>query len=189
MPANETLIQLTSRGGPAVSVLVALGLFAGCGGPSGAEKAAARQRTEDARKQARTAAAKAKAERDYGVCQSQLGPLFKALADLKGHLEVGLSYSEYTQRLGDARVAYDEIPFKSMAPGCLSPGILAEDAINEHARAATYWGGCIDSLECAEATKEHTLQAHWSKADGYLERAESRLEAMKQPEDAAVASG
>jgi hypothetical protein len=155
-------------------------LLAGCG-ESARQKAAKLHQKEALHAAAIAARARKEAAAEYTTCKSQLGPLIHALADLEGHLQVGMNHSEYTQRVGDVKVAYNEIPFKSLKLRCLRAGTQAEKALNDYLAASTYWSGCIESLACADSTEKRVLQAKWAGAGTDLVSAEARMAAVKMP--------
>lgn len=161
-------------------ILIAGALFAGCG-ESASQKAEVSRHKLALHAAALTVKAKREAAAEFATCKAQIGPLIHTLADLNGHLEVGMNYSEYTQRVGNVQVAYNEIPFKSLSLRCLRAGSQAEKALNDHLAASSYWNECVESLTCTDSTKKRVLQAKWAGAGTDLASAEARMAAIRTP--------
>jgi hypothetical protein len=164
-----------------VTGVLAAASFAGCGGGSKPSPTAQGPSPAQVAAQQRQAA-KIKAEAEYAKCKSDLGPLVTSLSDLDSRLGVGLSYSEYTNKVGDVKVAYDNVPFKSLDVACVGGvGIPAEKSFNQHAKAATLWGNCQSDINCSNDSIKPTLQKYWLKASVLTDRAKNNLEAIKAP--------
>lgn len=163
--------------------ILTLAAVTGCGADEEAEKreqAAAAEKRE-AERERREAAMKARAEAE--ACQEQMEPLVDELAELNSRLGVGLSYDEYTNKVGDVRVAYDNIDYDELgdAATCLSEvGVPAEKALNQYVKAASAWGDCFDDIDCSNDTVDPTLQRHWSKATPLVERAKDGLREVQE---------
>jgi hypothetical protein len=117
----------------------------------------------------------------YDGCQQQMRPLLDSLSELDSRLNVGLSYDEYTNQVGNVRVDYDAIDFGQLDdPACLaSVGIPSEKALNQYAKAATVWNNCIGDFNCSNDSIKPTLQRYWSRATTLVASAKDGLDAMK----------
>jgi hypothetical protein len=111
------------------------------------------------------------------ACLSELDGLLSALQELDSRLGVGLSYSDYSERVGDVRVAYDQVNFGALELSCVTgAGSPLEDALNEHASAQNVWGDCIEDFDCDTDGIDPELQEHWSDASSAVSDAESWLD-------------
>lgn len=148
-----------------------------------AEASASAEADAEARESASAAAAAAQAAEDeaaraaHGKCKSQMGGLLAALKQIDGRLDVGLTNADLGSRLGDVAVAYNDIPFKKLEPGCVEAvGIPLENAYNEYSESQNVWDACIDDYSCSvEGAKLTELQGHWAKASRKIERASNAL--------------
>jgi hypothetical protein len=164
-----------------IAAILVASVVAGCG--SGADTGS----TADGPSPAETAAqekqaAKDKAEATYANCKRDLGGFVTSLSELDSRLGVGLSYDEYTTKVGDVKVAYDNVPFKTLEAACVAGvGLPAEKALNQHAKAATEWGNCQSDINCSNDSVKPTLQKYWLKASTLTQRAKSKLEGLRTP--------
>jgi len=152
-----------------VLVLASLSLLAvGCGGDS-----------EKARQEARA------------ECSRHIGDLLDALLALDSRLDLGLSYNDYAERVGDAKVEYDRIDLKASflhadsdeSAKCRGAAIASERALDKYVEAQSDWHACIfDDVcgqciyECDAADVEPALRRKWSTADRALGVAQRRLD-------------
>jgi hypothetical protein len=156
---------------------------AGCGAPSAAQRARAR-RIDGAlllgEVQARSrAAADAEAEAARTECMTQIGDFMKRLEDLNSRLGVGLTFQNYSDKLGDVSVAYGRIDVSQLNPGkCLDAAADAETAMNAYTRANNTWNACISDLNCSTDSIDPKLQKQWSLASGKIERARNELDLL-----------
>lgn len=110
------------------------------------------------------------------VCTSELESLVEALTDLDSRLDIGLSFSEYSERVGDAKVAYDRIDASVLDATCIEAiGTPAETALNAYIDAYNDWNDCIQDSDCSTDSIEPTLQGHWSKATSLLDAVQAKL--------------
>ena len=94
------------------------------------------------------------------------------LGELNSRLSVGLSYDQYSTKVGDARVTYDQTDFGSVEGECLKRvGVMLEEAMNLYARAASRWNDCITDSYCD--TDSIGLQAKWENARVLLDQAKA----------------
>ena len=83
-------------------------------------------------------------------CRRQMGALLNALEQIDGRLDVGLTNADLSTRLGDVAVAYNNIPFKKIAPECLvGVGVPLENAYNEYNKSVNKWDTCINDFYCS----------------------------------------
>ena len=159
-------------------VVVAVVALAGCGGgdsskrPSGAAEATQMQQ-----------AVKRKATAAYTECQSDLGEFVGRLRDLDGHAAAGVSFSEYASELTDARAVYEHVPLRRIKDAqCLGGvGLPAENAFNEHVKAARVWHRCLVSPGCRVASIRPALRRRWAKASRLSAGAQKNLDLLRQP--------
>lgn len=98
-------------------------------------------------------------------CAKQVGPLVAALESLDSRLSIGMNFSDYSQRVGDAKVAYDQIDVSALDATCVSlVGVKAENALNEYITAYNTWNGCVSDINCTNDSITSTLQSHWANA-------------------------
>ena len=114
---------------------------------------------------------------DTAACQAELGDLVAALEEINGRLDVGLIFTDYSERLGDASVADNRIRFAQLEPGCISEvGVVVEQGLNRYLKAQNRWDACIEDLYCVTDSIEPALQRQWTRADQLIERARAALE-------------
>jgi hypothetical protein len=161
------------------AMFIAILLIAGCGTSKAEEerKKAAHAQTVEARAKA---VATQKLEAEGKVCRGQTDTWLKAEAHLNGSLNVGLSYTEYSDQLSNVAVAYEEVPFKKMTLNCLSAAIGAEHAENDFQKAHTTWETCQKNIECSSESIKPQLQAQWTKAETELKHAKDDLEEFEK---------
>jgi len=111
-------------------------------------------------------------------CESQLQPLIDELSELSSRINVGMNNADYTSKLGDVQIAYDQLDIAEQDADCThSVGVPAEETLNHFIKAANAWDECIEDIDCEDA--EPTLQKHWTRASISLEEAESGLSDMQ----------
>jgi hypothetical protein len=175
----------------ALSALLALGASA-CGGagPSDEEISADRQalttaiaaeiRTRD------VAHLQAKAKKRAQACRSRVAGFVEALRDVDSRLDVGLSYSEYSDAVGDAAVERGRAgQAASAGRACARIASAAESAFDLYNGAVQTWNDCvfddpvsIFDVGCSLDDIEFDLQLEWLKATDHVEKAVKRLEAL-----------
>jgi hypothetical protein len=181
------------RTGPLAAAIVIVLALASCGGGSGsgaatdggggetktanetegtqAGGAGADGTTTDDTAKSATAKPDANAKPD-AACQAQLGEFLGRMTDLRQSLLAGLSYAEYVVRVRAIRDAYEAVPVKKLAVGCLDGAAgAAEDAFNQYLRAANTWGDCAGTAGCAASEIEGKLQRRWRIASRNLDEA------------------
>jgi hypothetical protein len=162
-----------------------IALASSCGGPSAAERLAARQlqaqylsRGVHAYEQKLS---QAHAQEAYAACNSQIGDVVSALNDLDGRLNVGLTYDKYSASLSNASAAYNTIVVKDLSQACLSAGAPAESALNAYIAAHDIWKDCIDDIYCAMSSVRPKMQDKWSVAAREVKQATNRLASIRRP--------
>lgn len=109
-------------------------------------------------------------------CATALADLTDALFELDSRLNVGLSFAAYSEKLADARVAYDKVKFGNLDTDCiLGVGQPAEKAMNEYIKAYTTWNDCIKKTGCDTDSVTPQLQSHWSISTRTLAEVKKRL--------------
>jgi hypothetical protein len=110
-------------------------------------------------------------------CPDEVIDLVETLEDLDSRLSVGLNFAAYSERVGDAQVAYDRIDVQDLDSGCIEHvGAPAEDAMNAYIRAYNIWNDCIGDIECENDSITPDLQAEWADATGLIQEARDGLE-------------
>jgi hypothetical protein len=158
----------------ALALPLAIGV--GCGGPSEAEKRAqARERQQqeeyraDLREYREDVRKRDGQQAEYEACMAQLGDLHKALKALDSRLNVGLSYNDYGNEVGDVVVVYDNADFSGLSEECLDKlGIKLEHALRQYQRAFNTWDDCFEDIDCDIDAIEPSLRVHWGRASTQL---------------------
>lgn len=136
-----------------------------------------------AEEEAERAEAEARAERLASECDRQLGEFLELIGDLDSRLSVGLAYQDYSTRVGDVLSEYDRIEFKALGLECgTTVGIPAENAMRHYVNAHDTWGDCVADFDCDTDSIDPELQRHWATAANLLERADSSLDRLEQPQ-------
>lgn len=122
------------------------------------------------------AAAKRKAK--FDACVLQQGDLIDALDEINGKLDVGMNFTDYSDAVGDASVAYNKIDFSNSEIDCTGKvGLATEAALNQYMKAARAWNDCNQDIDCD--TDDIDLQRYWSKASVKLDSAKSGLSELE----------
>jgi hypothetical protein len=110
-------------------------------------------------------------------CPDEVIELVETLEDLDSRLSVGLNFSAYSERVGDARVAYDRIDVGDLDSGCIEHvGAPAEDAMNAYINAYNVWNDCIGDIDCDNDSITPELQAEWADATELIQEARDGLD-------------
>jgi hypothetical protein len=170
-------------------------VLAGCagGGDSGAQdkeasaSASAASASAAAEASASAAAAaeaeqRAKQQARHDACASGTSGLMSALQEIDSRLDVGLNYSEYGDRVGDAKVAYDAmLKPNTLQRNCLiKVAVVLETALNEYLDVYNIWGDCINDYSCDFNTGETNKKAQtsWANASRDLAKAQRGLDSL-----------
>jgi hypothetical protein len=87
-----------------------------------------------------------------------------------------MNFSQYSDKVGAAKVAYDRVPISSLDATCVSQvGTLEEDALNDYITAYNTWNDCISKTGCTNDSIKVSLQAEWTKATDTIQTVKSRL--------------
>jgi hypothetical protein len=98
------------------------------------------------------------------------------LQELDSRLDVGLTFAAYGEKVGDASVAYDRIPFKKLDFDCtLEVGVPAEKALNLYIEANNIWNDCVSDIYCSNDSITPKLQRKWAQATRKIRQARSAL--------------
>jgi hypothetical protein len=123
-------------------------------------------------------------------CQQQLKGLDNALTDVSGRLNVGLTFSEYSTRVGDANAAYGRTDFTAISGSCANnAGIPLENAMNDYTTAARVWNTCYADLYCSDSQIDPMLQRKWTQAEVQIEQAHSGYSQVTPGGSGSVAGG
>ena len=105
------------------------------------------------------------------------------MQELNSRLGVGLNYDEYTDHVGDLRVAYDDVPFDELDANDLEcvtgAGAPAENAFNEHVKAVNVWQKCFEDIDCDNDSIKPQVQQRWEKAGEQADQAEQALKDLR----------
>jgi hypothetical protein len=98
------------------------------------------------------------------------------LADLNSRLGVGLNFQSYSDRVGDARVAYDRIEADELDYDCINRvGVPAEKALQLYLDAYNIWNDCVSGYNCSNDSITPKLQRKWAAATAKLDKAKRAL--------------
>ena len=140
------------------------------------------EEAEAAKKAAEAAEERAEAERLAAECEGHLGDLLDEARELDARLNVGMDFQEYSDRVGDVSVAYQEIPFKEMGTRCtIDAGIPLENAMNSYIKAQSTWNDCIGKFRCDTDSIDPELQKHWGDAGSDVASSERALTQLAEP--------
>ena len=110
-------------------------------------------------------------------CPDEMSDFIAALQELDSRLNVGMNFQEYSERVGDARVAYDKIDVEDLDDSCIEHvGVPAEDAMNAYIDANSTWNECISDPDCTNDSITAELQSKWAEATELIEEAENGLD-------------
>ena len=111
------------------------------------------------------------------VCPKSIVRFVNALQELDSRLDVGLTFAAYGDKVGDASVAYDRIPFKKLDLECtLRVGVPAERALNLYIEANNIWNDCIGNIYCSNDSITPKLQRKWAQATTKIRQARRALD-------------
>lgn len=101
-------------------------------------------------------------------CGDEVDSFIRSLRELDSRLDIGLNYQQYSNRLGDISVRYDDavdvVTAGEVSARCVYVGIRGEKAFNLYIKAQRIWSRCINDLDCSNAEIEPRLQKIWAKA-------------------------
>lgn len=154
-------------------------VLAACGesGPTEEEQQAAK----DERSKATRLAGQAESAADLAAgCRQAVGPLINALRNTSSRLNVGLTFDDYSDQVGEVSIAYGRIPFNRMELRCISDaGLKAEKAFNSYTEAYNDWNDCIADLYCDIDSIDPGLQEKWQAAERQLRQARAGLAGLE----------
>lgn len=170
-----------SRGNVVVAVTIAvlMVVVAGCGGRSAEQRAQARRADgalllSEVNAHANQAAS-AQAEAAQSTCRSEIGDFLDALEELDSRLDVGLSFQDYSDQVGDVRVAYGRMEIEELKLDCLTAAADGEAAMNRYIRANNTWNDCVSDPDCSTDSIDPKLQTQWSAASTKVASAKREL--------------
>lgn len=141
---------------------------------------AARKRAKEAELR-REAAARRAALADYKSCRTQVDPFLKALKTVNARLDVGITESTFSNLVGAASVAHDQIDVAAITElvhgQCLTAAASLETALNKYISAAGTWNHCLyEDAYCTTDSIDPQLQRNWSAATRLIDRAQHKLD-------------
>lgn len=111
-------------------------------------------------------------------CRSEVEPFVQELRDLSSRLTIGLSYLDYTTRVGDVAVAHGNVESGSLDAKCLEAASVAEEGLEFHRIAQELWDLCIDIDNCEVPAIKNGLQTAWRGARERTSSAYAQLDAI-----------
>lgn len=113
-------------------------------------------------------------------CDGDVDSFIRSLRVLDSRLNVGLTYPQYRDRLGDISVSYDDavsvIEQGDVDGRCLTVAIRGEKAFNLYIKAQNVWNRCIQNIGCSTDSIEPQLQRIWAKASKRVAQAWRNLQ-------------
>lgn len=144
-------------------------------------RAEAQERREDARERReerqQAAALRREAQATFDACVEETSLLSDALSTIDARLDVGLDLDEYSDLVGDASVAYDQMDVDAMDAACVGDvGVPLENAINKYIGVASTWDDGIWDDCCAIDEIESGMQSKCASASRLIERASNKID-------------
>lgn len=168
-------------------------LAAGCGssGPSPEEVTEQRHLlstalAEEIYKRDQIAAQKAAQERARR-CRAAISSFLDAVQEVDSRLDVGLSYDEYSDAVGDASVERGRArDVGSFGRRCQRAFTAAEEAFHKYRSGASTWNDCISDVSvsiyfdtsCTFDDIDPEMQEYWADAHSLIETAFQRLRSV-----------
>jgi hypothetical protein len=147
----------------AVAALIALVIIGGAiwyiNGPR------AEARAKESAQAAATAATKAEAKRK-AACEGLLTDAYRQLGFIDSRLNVGMVEQDYTEAVGNAQAAYDQIDSGKVSDNRCAAYAGLGKAVNQYSRASSYWNNCIVGDYCTPS--ETTLNNYWGRSTELL---------------------
>lgn len=113
-------------------------------------------------------------------CGGDVDSFIRSLRVLDSRLNVGLTYPQYRDRLGDISVSYDDaisaIERGDVDRRCLTIAVRGEKAFNLYIKAQNVWNRCIQDIGCSTDSIEPQLQRIWAKASKRVAQAWRNLQ-------------
>lgn len=174
------------------TLAVVVTILAGAGACGSTDESAAQQRKEKTDAQRKVADAHKQVLVEH--CATDTQALRNALQDLNSRIEVGLSYSDYGTKIGDASSAFTgalngfktENKAGTIARNCLADVLTPLAAeVDLHAATAKIWEDCINDYSCDinKGTSADKMQSNWQRTAKLSQRAENRLANLKVEDD------
>jgi hypothetical protein len=115
-------------------------------------------------------------------CHAQVDPLLTELNGLNARLSVGLTYSDYSSKVGDIAVVYDRLDAARLDGECVAIALDAEKSFRQYARAQDMWSNCIQSVGCKTDGPVFgpRLQQRWADAGDFLDKANNALKGLDE---------
>lgn len=113
-------------------------------------------------------------------CRTTLQPFMASLNALHARLSVGLTYADYSSKVGDVAVAHDNLDVSAVSAECLAAALAAEKAFRLYAEGGDLWSRCIRQIGCKTngPTFGPLLQRKWAAAGDKLDEATTSLETL-----------
>lgn len=115
---------------------------------------------------------------EHDACEKAERRLLDALKTVDGKLDVGMTFRDYNDAVGDVSVAYNNQTAEDLEGDCLGDvAVPAEAAFNQYAKASNKWNKCIQDYDCD--TDDLDLQRYWTRASIKVDEAELGLSDME----------
>ena len=115
----------------------------------------------------------------FQTCRREVAPLLNGLRNVDARLDVGMSFAEYGEAIGDVSVAYNGMSAGNLDFDCLAVAVQGENAFNSYTRAYNIWNDCIGDFDCSTDAIEPDLQSQWLKASQAVGRAQRKLSGLR----------
>lgn len=112
------------------------------------------------------------------ACADELEDMADALDEMDGRLDIGLTFADYGDYLGDISVASNRLDIDALGDegaDCLAVALLLNAAFLEYIEANDIWNDCIQSTSCSTSSIETKLQGHWAVATDKNDEAHEQL--------------
>lgn len=146
------------------ALLTLLAVVVAACGQSAAQKAAARERDLRIITPELSDRLAKQAQANKTACQNAIGDFLDAIASIDSRLGVGMNFSDYSEKVGDATAAHDKLDASSLSGKCLSAATDGEKALNDYIKAYNRWNDCVGNIDCNNDSITPTLQSWWAKA-------------------------
>jgi hypothetical protein len=166
VPVEDPPRQRKQRRGTAVvavASLIALIIIGGAVWYINGPRADAR--AKESAQAASAAAAKADAKRK-AACEGLLTGTYTQLSSIDSRLDVGMIEQDYTEAVGNARAAYDQIDSVQVSSNSCTAYAPLGKVVDQYSLASSYWNNCIVDDYCTVSTA--TLNRHWIRSSSLL---------------------
>jgi hypothetical protein len=108
-------------------------------------------------------------------CKRQSREWMSVMQEIDSRLDVGLSFQDYSSKVGDMSVAYQRVRFGQLSSSCVAALVLLEKAHNKYVSAYNKWNDCIGDFGCSLDDIEGDMQIDWLVATNHLAKGRRKL--------------